>query len=689
MFKVLLTAIKIQILCILIMTLNISQASAVSCHSFLSVNQPHPVSLFYGGAGPTYRSALKRFNIHQALEGHHQNLSPREKVSAYFEEIDRTYSKALTDNSLKQTLKDEWLERALITAVPDSYISFEKRRAREEGHGDIVLTEEALDTALKALREAQEASFTRWFDYIMGEDITVPAWLRYILLEDLLKLGIYNEDKQTFSIRNNETAGPYPELNSEAFGKVYASLESFYLNNSENIEAADLELIQKDLSRSFANIYGRYIHNYSQTNRDFDPEVTEGKWVKYNQGNETEAESLFDSLQEKNTGWCTAASCATAQEQVNGGDFYVYYSRDFNGEYTIPRIAIRMQGSQIAEIRGRAQEQNLDPHILLTNILQEKLEDFGSEGEKYYKKVEDMKRLTIIDNKNQSGLELSREDLHFLYEMDENIEGFGYERDPRIEELLNGRDARVDISFILNIRPDQVSFTKKEALSGGIIYHHGDLSLSNRRNPKGLVLPRHIRGNLNLYGLTTAEGLVLPESVGGNLNLYGLTSAEGLVLPKSIGGDLELSGLTNARGLVLPKSVGGSLGLKGLTSAKGLVFPESVRGDLHLYGLTSAEGLVLPKSIGGDLHLHGLKSAEGLVLPKSVGGDLSLTSLTSAEGLVFPESVGGSLHLSSLTSAEGLVLPKSVGGRLFLNALKSAEGLILPEYLGGDYLGPS
>ena len=51
--------------------------------------------------------------------------------------------------------------------------------------------------------------------------------------------------------------------------------------------------------------------------------------------------------------------------QLQGGDFYVYYSINENREPVIPRVAIRMEGDHIAEVRGIAHDQNVDPYIRL------------------------------------------------------------------------------------------------------------------------------------------------------------------------------------------------------------------------------------------------------------------------------------------------------------------------------------
>ena len=46
-----------------------------------------------------------------------------------------------------------------------------------------------------------------------------------------------------------------------------------------------------------------------------------------------------------------------------------------------------------------------------------------------------MKKLTGIEKKAEDGEDLTLEELRFLYEIDEKIEGFGYSRDPRIDKI--------------------------------------------------------------------------------------------------------------------------------------------------------------------------------------------------------------------------------------------------------------
>ena len=402
----------------------------------------------------------------------------------------------------------------------------------------------------------------------------------------------------------------------------------------------------------------------------------DGIWKKYNQGSDPNI--LFNDIHGKGTGWCTAGGIETAKKHIDGGDFYVYYTKDEKGEYTNPRIAIRTENGKLAEVRGIAENQNLESNM--EKVVEEKLKEFP-DAEAYKKKVKDMEMLTYIYTKWEQKLELTKEDLRFLYEIDSKIIGFGYKEDPRIKEIIETRDKKIDLSKILNCKKNQISLTKEEFFKGNIIYHYGELDLSDLTSAEGLTLPQSVGGSLGLESLTSAEGIILPQSVGGNLDLDSLTNAEGLTLPQSIGGNLWLRRLTSAEGLTLPQSIGGNLYLSSLTNAEGLILPQSIGGTLDLIRLTSAEGLIFPQSIGFSLYLGSLTSAEGITLPQSVGGTLDLSSLTNAEGITLPQSVGGTLDLSSLTNAEGLIFPQNIGDGLNLNSLPSAEGLTIPDTL--------
>ena len=600
--------------------------------------------------------------------------APEEKIRKYISRLEHAHELSKKSEHSLELLKKFYYDKYLIKKLPESYINLQKKIAREEGYGDIYVSDETKEKMLNQVREDQKSTLDLWIDYFISEDAMYPTWFKVYAFKGMLGLSTFDKEKQEFGKRTDKTTTPFIDLNMEALSKVYDILKSEVGEN--NLTDEEREILSN--GESFKKLYTYYLINLDS--KIMNNDETEGIWIKYDMG--SDYMPLWESLQGKNTGWCTAGK-ETAKTQLNGGDFYVYYTKDENNEYKNPRIAIRMNGkNEIAEVRGTSKNQNLESNM--EPILDKKLEEFPDK-DKYKKKVHDMKLLTLIEEKHKNNQELTLDDLNFLYEVDSEIKGFGYEKDPRIEEIISKRDKRKNFAFAYGVNEDEIAFSQEEweENKDRIKVYYGVLNLNSLTSAEGLVLPDIINGSLYLDSLTSAEGLVLPNTVNGDLDLSSLTSAEGLVLPNTINGDLYLSSLTSAKDLKFPDIINGYLDLSSLTSAKGLVLPNTINGHLDLNSLTSAEGLVLPNTINGSLYLGSLTSAEGLELPDTINGNLYLGSLTSAEGLELPNTIGGDLYLSSLTSAEGLVLPNTVNGDLYLSSLTSAEGLVLPNTLNG------
>ena len=123
-----------------------------------------------------------------------------------------------------------------------------------------------------------------------------------------------------------------------------------------------------------------------------------------------------------------------------------------------------------------------------------------------------------------------------------------------IDDNLPNEKIREIISQYLDCRPDQISFTDEEALSGGdIVYHYGELDL-DIESDEGLILPLSIEGYLNLGNIKSIENLILPQSISQFLNLRRLKSAKNLFLPQSINGCVFLQDLESIENLDLSKT---------------------------------------------------------------------------------------------------------------------------------------
>jgi hypothetical protein len=346
--------------------------------------------------------------------------------------------------------------------ISEGYFENQRRIAREQGHGDIEITEEMRKQLAEVIIADQESTLDNWIDYLASDDATYPDWLKYYAVRSILGMGAFDKETKEFAKRSKGTTKPFPDINREALAYVLDAIEKKQAGiktvspiNIETDEAEYKKFEELLAGENFAKLYAFAIEKVTPASVE-QLTITEGKWIKYEQG--SDHMPLVESLQGHGTGWCTAGE-STAEAQLANGDFYVYYSLDQSGNPTIPRAAIRMQENSIGEVRGVAEQQNLDPYI--GDIVQEKMKEFP-DGAMYEKKSADMKFLTAIETKTKNGEDLNKDDLVFLYETNASIEGFGYQRDPRIAELRATRNPEHDMPIVFGCTPEQIARNMNE-----------------------------------------------------------------------------------------------------------------------------------------------------------------------------------------------------------------------------------
>jgi len=359
--------------------------------------------------------------------------------------------------ALKQVLHDKFIIKP--EEIPEGYFENQKRIAREQGHGEVEISDEMREQLSEVIIADQTSTLNGWIDYLSSSDATYPDWLKYWTFRSILGMGEFDKEKKQFTKRSKGTTKPFVDINREALAYVLDAISQKYGKRHIDLLAFNQEekkefekLLQ---SENFAKLYAWAIEKLTLAPSESLEKVA-GKWVKYFR--KSDHIPLVQSLQGHGTGWCTAGE-STAEIQLKGGDFYVYYSLDQKGKPTIPRVAIRMQENQIAEVRGIAPNQNLDPYISL--IVQEKLKEFP-DGKVYEKKASDMRKLTVIEDKVNGQNQLNKEDLIFLYEIDSPIQGFGYQRDPRIDELRSQRNPEEDMLVVIDCSKEQIAHNIKE-----------------------------------------------------------------------------------------------------------------------------------------------------------------------------------------------------------------------------------
>lgn len=629
----------------------------------------------------------------------------RDRIIKYFNRLENVQNKAVERNSFAalSRLKKFYYDLYVIKPenIPDKYFENEIQRRREQGFFVDRFEEFEKNKLTEQIIDDQRKSLEPWIDYFLFDEQgkRYEMWEKFWVFQGLQQLGKFNKDTIKFSKRDKTTVYPFPIINKKAISMTIEFMREYIKDKT-----ADDEIKSALGTGHFKTIYEHSLR-YLFSKEKFNLNSSTGRWVKYNQGSDYNL--LRNSILDYQTGWCTANGENVAISQLAEGDFYVYYSMDDNDEAKIPRIAIRMNGhNKIAEIRGIATAQNMEPEMLA--ILNEKLEEFP-DREKFRKKEYDMQMLTTIDNKQQKGIKLTKEDLKYLYEINDTIDGFGEGEDPRIWKIKQQRNEKEDYALIYDCQIDDIALSldelkqkKKKVFVGYLDLRTtkrleevilpdivvGDLTFGNLTDIKGVKLPKEVTGSVFLNGITDAKGLILPEKINKNLHLDGLETAGGLELPQCINYSLYLQGLRSAKDLKLPEIVNGDLNLNILQNAKYLNLPKEVNGELYLNNIASAKDLKLPEQVNGDLWLGALKIADGLKLPEIMNGDINLTSLETAVGLTFPKVLNGALFFDVLSTAKDLILPEKINGKLCLNSLETAEDLKLPKEINGKlYLG--
>lgn len=428
---------------------------------------------------PEAESAAKRTEVRN---GEKVSQKPDAQIQNYLDRFKEIIGRPNEDdreqgmNALKHILYNKFVIKP--EEIPESHFTTQQRLARELGHGEVEIGEEQREQLTEVIITDQKSSMDNWIDYLSSKDATYPDWLKYYSFRSMLSLGEYDKENKQFTKRSKTTTKPFPDLNREALAYVLDAIEKKYQPQTEEQKKLEAEKrVQKEVNltdeerevrqeerrnfdkilqgENFAKLYAWAIDKVTPASKERLTN-TEGKWIKYDKG--SDHMPLVESLQGHGTGWCTAGE-STAQTQLSNGDFYVYYSLDENGQAKIPRAAIRMEGDSIGEVRGVGPDQNLDPYI--GDVVKSKMTDFP-DGEAYEKKSSDMKTLTEIDSKAKQEKPLSKEELIFLYEINSPIEGFGYQRDPRIQEIISTRNPKEDAPIVLECQREEIAYSQEE-----------------------------------------------------------------------------------------------------------------------------------------------------------------------------------------------------------------------------------
>ena len=373
------------------------------------------------------------YNSDEVLHTKKKNDSKEESISTYLNRLERIHNRINT--KYKEALVKKMYFNKYVIKEKDipSYID---------------------DNIRKDIINNQKITLAAWIDYLSDKNAMYPVWAKYWVFRQVLNMGAYDELSGKYTKRNKKTRNAFVEVNPEVIAKCIENVIKLLGNEKKSTQE-----IRKLVSNiSFEKLYTEYVNNYKEQFKS-----NEGIWVKYNKGSIEDAKKLSNSLQGYNTKWCTASE-NTAITQVKKGDFYVYYTKDMDGNYTVPRIAIRLNGNRyIGEIRGVEGFQNLEETMI--PVLEKKLKEmtFLKEDDvnNYLQKIYDLKELQLIKRKFLNNEELMDQEIYDLYTKKFD---FGYS-DSVAEKIIKKRNFEQDYKKIRNLDAKlKVQFIKKNSV---------------------------------------------------------------------------------------------------------------------------------------------------------------------------------------------------------------------------------
>jgi GNAT superfamily N-acetyltransferase len=567
---------------------------------------------------------------------------------------------------------------------------------------------------IKEYQDAQSQTLAQWWSYLLQSDYD-PAF-KFLML-DAVVTNNYDLKTQKYVKRDNKTIRNITPFDAGTLAELYGMTDS------------------KELLKTYAEIQADNASRVVKANMM--KSTKEGKWLKFAGGNnvsEAEREVNATALSQlvQDTYWCTKTN---AKSQLDGGDFYVYVTEGTDMR-PIPRIAVRMDGSDVGELRGNASsKQDLEPEMLpvAEKFLKEEIP--GGSGQTWLNSIAFNKKakafaesiegstlsMDMINEFAKLSSESGRYNVDygrngFIERIEESIKAkvkagdVTPELDGVIETSLGDANPRTKI-FVGNVRrPIYHNFlTNVEVVIGDVTIDGTDIA------PRNL---RVITGDLDLGN--NIQSLSNIETVGGEI-FFGnsINTLEDLGKIEVINAVYSFSPPTRIKKFDYLKTINGDLDLRRASFPESLGSLEVINGSLNATGsdLNSLGNLksvssyaILPrgvKKIDGVSFGDSLELFDGteIINVKTIPGSFSvlevpgMKSKHSATGSI--EEIGGLANLGSSSSTmlgnlkrvgKSVVLPGNitslgnltrVGGNvgLYNYNIKSLDNL---EYVGGN-----
>ena len=439
------------------------------------------------------------------------------------------------------------------------------------------------DNFINKYKETQKETLDQWKSYLSESDYNDS--FKYLILDAVLTNN-YDFKTNKYTKRNNKTIRNYTPFDAGTLASLYASDSKSLLKDYVEIQVQNSKNVVE--SSSFVS-------------------TKEGEWLKFEGGpsvsNEVRVENANKLSQiVQNTYWCTKTN---AKGQLDGGDFYVYATKNSEGEYE-SRVAVRMEGDKVGEVRGNASSnQDLEPDMMpvADKFLKENIPN-GS-GKKWLDSIEyntRVKELTEkIEGKKVTGQSLEE---YLAIIKDSGKFKVDYGENGLVTKLKKVfKNSEFDFPVARNLRelrPDTVLFI-------------GDFNPISEVSSN--VFPKYVIGTAN-FADSQVTDLGQLQSIGGHAN-FSYSQVTDLGQLQSIGGDADF-GRSKVTNLGKLQSIGGYANF-GRSKVTNLGKLQSIGGTAYFQD-SKVTNLGQLQSIGSNAYFGGSKVTD-LGKLQSIGRD--------------------------------------------------------------------
>lgn len=222
-------------------------------------------------------------------------------------------------------------------------------------------------------------------------------------------------------------------------------------------------------------------------------------------------------------------------------DIEIYYSIDFNGEYSIPRLCTFIKDNNFINVLGKRNGLNVELDLL--DILEDKIHEYKYENI-IMSDISTLKYIKYIENKINNNVDLTKEEFEYLYGIGKDNSYFIFGRyENKIDELRINPNEKKLFAKYYGCSESEVALNKNELNINTVVTKFFFPQTKTCYYPKLKVIFGHAYGDY----LKTAIGLPSLEYIKYDASFGKLISSLGLNNLKYIGGNAFFAELEDTR----------------------------------------------------------------------------------------------------------------------------------------------